>query len=404
MKSNRKTKIELIKELESVRRKVKKMETLQEKHRHTQQNITERKHVDEELRFENEILAHIVESVHLVRVDDGAIVYTNQRFDSMFGYHPGELVGKHVSIINAPGEKTPEAVANEIIRSLKQAGGVWSGEVHNIRKDGYSFWCYANVSRFKHPQYGEVWISVNRDITERKKTDEEISKSHEELRMLANHLQNIREEERNHLAREFHDQLGQSMTAIKMDLSFLLRTISDEKKDVQRKLIVEELQSMQKLVDETSQLVWTIIMELRPQMLDDLGLVATFEWEAQQFESRTGISCEFKSSAGDIQMDSKKSIALYRIYQEALTNIAHHAKATVVKSVLRRDKEVLVLEIKDNGCGITFDKQSKPKSFGLIGMRERAMALGGQLEISGIAGEGTTIIVRLPLSVSGGIS
>jgi signal transduction histidine kinase len=235
------------------------------------------------------------------------------------------------------------------------------------------------------------------DITERKRAEEESNKSHKELRMLANHLQNIREEERNHLAREFHDQIGQSMTALKMDLSLLLRTISDEKQDVQRKLIAEELQSMQKLVDETSQLLWTIITELRPQMLDDLGLVATFEWEAQQFESRTGISCEFKSSAGDIQMDSKKSIALFRIYQEALTNITRHANATVVKSVLRRDKEVLVLEIKDNGCGITLNEKLKPNSFGLIGMRERVLALGGQLEISGIAGEGTTIIVQLPL-------
>jgi signal transduction histidine kinase len=215
--------------------------------------------------------------------------------------------------------------------------------------------------------------------------------------MLANHLQNIREEERNRLAREFHDQLGQSMTAMKMDLSLLLRTISDEKQEVQRKLIAEELQSMQKLVDETSQLVWAIITELRPQMLDDLGLVATFEWEAQQFESRTGISCEFKSSAGDIQMDSKKSIALFRIYQEALTNVAHHAKATVVKSVLRRDNEVLVLEIKDVGCGITLNEQLRSNSFGLIGMRERALALGGLFEINGIAGEGTTIMVRLPL-------
>jgi len=153
---------------------------------------------------------------------------------------------------------------------------------------------------------------------------------------------------------------------------------------------------MQKLVDETINMIWTIITELRPQMLDDLGLVATLEWEAQQFESRTGVSCEFKSSAGDIQMDSKKSIALFRIYQEALTNVARHAHATVVKSVLRRENEMLVLEIKDNGYGISIDKKLKPESFGLIGMRERTLAIGGLLEINGIAGEGTTIIVRLP--------
>jgi signal transduction histidine kinase len=227
--------------------------------------------------------------------------------------------------------------------------------------------------------------------------EEEISKSHKELRMLANHLQNIREEERNHLAREFHDQIGQSMTALKMDLSFLMRMISNEKQDVQRKLVIEELQSMQKLVDETINLVWTIITELRPQMLDDLGLVATLEWEAQRFELRTGISCEFKSTAGIIQLDSEKSIALFRIYQEALTNITRHANATGVRSVLRRDNQILVLEIKDNGRGITLNEQLKSNSVGIIGMRERALAIDGQLEINGIAGEGTTIIVRLPL-------
>ncbi|MCX5846882.1 MAG: PAS domain S-box protein, partial [Deltaproteobacteria bacterium] len=172
MKDQSKTKQALIQELTSLREKITELE----------QSESERKRAEEALRLHSEILAHIVESVHLVRVDDGVIIYTNQRFDSVFGYDPGELVGKHVSIINAPGEKSPEAVANEIIRSLKQAGGVWNGEVHNIRKDGYSFWCHANVSTFKHPQYGELWISVNRDITERKQAEEALREGEGRLR------------------------------------------------------------------------------------------------------------------------------------------------------------------------------------------------------------------------------
>jgi PAS domain S-box-containing protein len=171
MKDQSKTKQALIQELASLRQRIAELE----------QSESERKRVDDLLHLHIEILAHMVESVHLVRVDDGVIVYTNPRFDSVFGYDPGELVGKHVSIVNAPGEKSPEDTANEIIKSLKQAG-VWEGEVHNIRKDGISFWCHADVSTFKHPQYGEVWISVNRDITERKQAEEALRKSQEQLR------------------------------------------------------------------------------------------------------------------------------------------------------------------------------------------------------------------------------
>ena len=173
MKDQSKTKQALVQKQASLRERITELE----------QSESERNRVNDLLQLHSEILAHMVESVHLIRVDDGVIVYTNLRFDSVFGYDPDELVGKHVSIINAPGEKTPEEVANEIIKNLNQAG-VWKGEVHNIRKDGTSFWCYANVSTFKHPQYGSVWISVNRDITEHRQAEKELlekSKALEEL-------------------------------------------------------------------------------------------------------------------------------------------------------------------------------------------------------------------------------
>ena len=357
------------------------------------QDITERKQAQEQITM----LAHAVRSINeCVSITDtnNNIVFVNRAFLDTYGYTEQELLGKNINLVRSLKISDEDG---ERIR-LSTLEGMWHGELMNKRKDGSEFPIFLSTTMVCDNKWEPIaLIGVATDVTERKREEEEINKSHKELRMLANHLQNIREEERNHLAREFHDQIGQSMTALKMDLSLLLRTISDEKQDVQRKLVIEELQSMQKLVDETSQLLWAIISELRPQMLDDLGLVATFEWEAQRFESRTGISCEFKSTAGDIQMDSKKSIALFRIYQEALTNITRHANATVVKSVLQRDDEVLVLEIKDNGRGIAFDKQSKPKSFGIIGMRERALAISGSFKISGVAGEGTTIIVQVPL-------
>jgi PAS domain S-box-containing protein len=356
------------------------------------QDITERKQAQEQITM----LAHAVRSINeCVSITDtnNNIVFVNRQFLDTYGYTEQELLGKNINFVRS---SKISAEDGERIR-LSTLDGMWHGELMNKRKDGSEFPIFLSTTMV-HDNKGEpiALIGVATDITDRKRAAEEISKSQDEFRMLANHLQTIREEERNRLAREFHDQLGQSMTALKMDMSLLLRSISDEKQAVQRNLIADELRSMQKLVDETINMIWTIITELRPQMLDDLGLGATLEWEAQQFESRTNISCEFKISTGDIQIDSKKSIALFRIYQEALTNVARHAHASVVKSVLKMEHEMLVLEIKDNGCGISIDKKSKPESFGLIGMRERALALGGLLEISGSAGEGTTVIVRLP--------
>lgn len=142
----------------------------------TTQDITERKKVDETLRLHSDILKNLSEGVYLIRVSDGMIVFANERFDSMFGYDPGESIGKHVSIVNAPGEKTPEARVQEIMYELLRTG-TWKGETLNIRKDGTVFWCYANVTTFDHPQFGPVWVSVHEDITERKKAEEKLRRN-----------------------------------------------------------------------------------------------------------------------------------------------------------------------------------------------------------------------------------
>ena len=173
MKDQSKTKQTLIQELASLKKRITELE----------QSESEHNRVDDLLRYDSEILANMKEGIALIRVDEGVIVYANPLFESMFGYDSGELVGKHVSIVNAPGEKPPEDVANEIIISLNQAG-VWHGEVHNLRKDGTSFWCYAHVSTFKHPQYGEVWIAVHQDITARKQAEEALQQSEEKYRSL----------------------------------------------------------------------------------------------------------------------------------------------------------------------------------------------------------------------------
>jgi PAS domain S-box-containing protein len=362
----------------------------------TTRDTTERNRIQEALHMSSLYTRSLIEVSldPLITIStNGKVMDVNKATEFVTGVSREQLIGSDFSDYFTEPEK-----AREGYRNVFKDGSIRDYALAIRHKSGQVTEVLYNAAIFSNDA-GDVQgvFAAARDITEHKRVEAELRIFHNELRMLANHLQNIREEERMRLAREFHDQLGQSLTALKMDLSLLLRMISDEKQDVQRNLVADELRSMQKLVDETINMIWVIIAGLRPQMLEDLGLVTTLEWEAKQFESRTGISCELKSSAGDIQMDSNKSIALFRIYQEALTNVARHANATVVKSVLKREHEMLVLEIKDNGCGISIDRKSKPESFGLIGMRERALALGGSCEISGSPGEGTTVLVRLPL-------
>ena len=360
-------------------------------------DITKRKRTEEALEKSEEKFHLLFQNnqsmIGLSTLKDGRYIDVNDEFLRVTQFSREEVIGLTAFEL---GIWESLKQRDQLVEDLQKQDRVHNVEMRIRTKSGSIRTLLCNIELLVFE--GELCFLVSAiDNTERKRSEEEIRKSHKELRLLADHLQNIREEERKRLAREFHDQFGQSMTALKMDLSLLLRTISDEKQDISRKNIAKELKSAQNLIDEMSRSIWVIIADLRPQMLDDLGLLAALEWETEGFESRTGIRCNFKSVAGDIQMDSKKSIALFRIYQEVLTNISRHAHATVVKSVLRRDGEMLVFEVKDNGSGITHNKQFKSDSFGLIGMRERALALGGQLEISGIAGEGTTIIVQLPL-------
>ena len=155
-----------------------------------QREISERKRAEEALRLHSEMMKHIAEAVYLVRASDGVIVYTNPAFEKLFGYDPGEMDGKHVSVVNAPTDKSPEETAKEIIAALDRTG-VWSGEVHNIQKDGTPFWCYANVSTFDHAQYGQVWVTYHTDITERKLAEESLRQSEERFRQLAENVAEV---------------------------------------------------------------------------------------------------------------------------------------------------------------------------------------------------------------------
>jgi PAS domain S-box-containing protein len=240
-------------------------------------------------------------------------------------------------------------------------------------------------------------LVINRDITDRKLTEQRLRMTGERLRELAAHVQTVREEERKHLAQEFHDQIGQTLTALKMDLTMLQYQVADRKKELSRTAIDVEIQAIQQMADHAIGSIREIMAELRPEVLDHLGILPALEFEVEKFQRNSGISCVFTSHIEEIELDQGKSIALFRIFQEAITNVARHAQATHVHVITRREGDDLILEIKDDGIGISFDAENKTRSFGLIGMRERAMLFGGKVEITGTMGKGTTIVVRMPL-------
>lgn len=214
-----------------------------------------------------------------------------------------------------------------------------------------------------------------------------------EFRTLAARLQSVREEERIALAREFHDQLGQALTGLKMDLAWVGKRL---RKD--QGALKEKAQSGLRLIDITIQAVRRISTQLRPGVLDELGLVAAIEWQAKEFQSRTGIQCRFTSQHEDVQLAPDRATALFRILQEALTNIARHSQASEVEIRLGADARDLILELKDNGIGFIVGEKPSTQSLGLLGMRERALALRGEVQVRSVAGAGTTVTARIPVA------
>ncbi len=237
-----------------------------------------------------------------------------------------------------------------------------------------------------------IFFHMVTDITERKQAEERLRTSREQLRSLSAHLESLREEERKNIAREIHDELGQMLTALKIDLSWLTNRLPKE-----QELLLEKTKSMYQLVDTAIQTVKRVSAELRPGALDDLGLAAAIEWQAGEFEKLTKIKCEFSSNPEDIVLDQDRSTAIFRIFQETLTNVVRHADATKVKANLKEEAGRIILRIRDNGKGIEKKQISDPKAFGLIGMRERAHFWGGELKITGTPGKETTVVVSIPL-------
>lgn len=237
-----------------------------------------------------------------------------------------------------------------------------------------------------------VWLWLSIDITGKKAAEEKLKKSYEDIRQLASHLQEIREEERASMAREIHDELGQQLTGLKMDISWLAR-----KKELSQEQRTEKIQDILRFLDGTVNTVRRLSSELRPGILDDLGLGEALEWWAQEFEKRSGVQCLVETPTEMLPLAPNQTVALFRIFQESLTNVARHAKASLVKSSLSQVGDLVVLQISDNGAGFDTKTSGQKKTLGLLGMKERTLMLGGQYDISSVPGQGTTVTVTVPL-------
>jgi signal transduction histidine kinase len=222
---------------------------------------------------------------------------------------------------------------------------------------------------------------------------EKIRQSREQLRHLANHLQKVREEERTRIARELHDQFGQTLSVLKMDLAWLAKHLPGPDQSLQAKL-----DAMGAVIDATLQVLHRVCTELRPVILDDFGLAAAIQWQTEDFQGRTGIACSVILDTEADKLTQDESTALFRIFQETLTNTLRHASATEISVRLWEEDARLMLEIADNGKGIANTEISSPTSLGLIGMRERVYGINGSIQFTGIQDKGTRVTVAIPLN------
>jgi PAS domain S-box-containing protein len=229
------------------------------------------------------------------------------------------------------------------------------------------------------------------DITDNKRSETELKEKNEQLRELSAYLQEIREDERAHIAREIHDELGDRLTGIRLDISWMQSQLARNNLQV-----TDRFPALIQLVDDTIQTVRKISTELRPSILDDFGLVDALEWQAAEFEKRTGISCTFKSFIKNQKNNKKIEVTLFRIFQESLTNILRHSKAKNVRVQLLDEEGMIELNITDDGIGMDLEAVKGKRTLGLIGMKERVLMVDGEFSVLSETGKGTAITVSVP--------
>jgi PAS domain S-box-containing protein len=340
-------------------------------------------------------LGSIIESAMdaIITVDESQrVVLFNKAAEEIFGRPRDEAIGAPLDDFIPVRFRGSH---RELVRRFGEGDGksrrmgAHARVVRGLRRNGEEFPIDASISQVVEGDRRYFTVIV-RDVTERIQAEEALRHSRDQIQVFAQAANTAREQEKSRIARELHDELGQSLTALKIDLGWLRENIAGVSPEVRRKL-----DAMQEVLDGTVAAARRISADLRPLMLDDLGLTAAAEWLVHNFTTRTKIPCELVLGEGDLDLPDPYSTTVFRVLQESLTNVAKHAGATQVEVTLEREGDSVLLTVSDDGRGFTGD--SPPGSFGLIGLRERAFLVKGELNVHTAPGKGTRVDLRVPL-------
>lgn len=353
-------------------------------------DITERKHAEEALQASESRFSIAFNSNPMLAtismLEGGRFLAVNDSFVALTGYSRAAAIGHTALELNL--WPNPED-RRRVMDKLKKETRVRDFEASIRLKNGEERLLLLSIEKIELD--GQVCLlHVADDITLRKRAEQA-------LRALSARLHSAREEEGTRIAREIHDELGGALTGLKWDLEKIDKTLISLANVSQLAEVRNRIGTMTTLIETTINTVRRIAAELRPGVLDDLGLVAAIEWQIEQFQSRSGLKCHWTNNANEIELDHEKATAVFRILQEILTNVLRHAHAANLYVKLGRSKHYFELEVKDDGRGITESQRMNSRSLGLLGMKERALLVGGEVRVTGKEGAGTTVVVRVPL-------
>ncbi len=359
-------------------------------------DITERRHSEMAIKESEEKYRTFVQNFKGLAIrwtKNGTPVFFHGSVQEFTGYRQEDFVSEKILWDDLVLPEDRARVREEFIKASTINGYESELEYRIIHKNGARFWVLESLKNLVNDKQEIVYIQATMyDTTVRKEAEYEIKNSREQLRRLANHLETAREEERKKIAQEVHDELGYALTAIKLDISWLSKKINTEDENCSARL-----KTMMELAETTLSKVRSISTMLRPPVLDHFGISAAIEWAANDFQKRTAVRCKVIISPEDIRLEENVTIAVFRIFQEALTNITRHANASRVDVSFTDENGTIVLQVKDNGKGIAKKQIDTMKSLGIVGMKEKAKNLGGSLVITGEKGIGTTVTLTIPI-------